>query len=226
MVESQLEGRGIRNNHVLEAMRHVPREAFVPEGFEEFAYEDGALPIAAGQTISQPYIVALMIEAAGIESGDAVLEVGAGSGYAAAVMSRIAKTVYAIERHAALADEARSRLARLGYGNVVIRVGDGTRGWPEKAPFDAILVAAGGPEVPDTLTQQLAIGGRLVIPVGGDAGQTLRKITRLEEHRYEEENLGGVAFVPLIGEHGWTEDGRRSASNHVPGQCVTFRYPS
>lgn len=225
MVESQIEGRGIRDKHVLNAMREVPREAFVSEGFEEFAYEDGALPIAAGQTISQPYIVALMIEAAEIQSDDTVLEVGAGSGYAAAVMSRIAKSVYAIERHAALADEARPRLARLGYRNVVIRVGDGTRGWPEKAPFDAILVAAGGPEVPDALRQQLAIGGRMVIPVGGDAGQTLRKITRLEEHRYEEENLGGVAFVPLIGEHGWTEDGRRSASNHVPGQSRNVSLP-
>jgi protein-L-isoaspartate(D-aspartate) O-methyltransferase len=225
MVDSQIAGRGIRDRHVLDAMRAVPRDAFVSQGFEEFAYEDGALPIGSGQTISQPYIVALMIEAAAIEPGDTVLEVGAGSGYAAAVISRIAKIVYAIERHASLAEEARGRLARLGYDNVVIRVGDGTCGWPEKAPFDAILVAAGGPEVPDTLRQQLTIGGRMVIPVGGGEGQTLRKITRLEEQRYEEENLGGVAFVPLIGEHGWTEDGRRSASNHVPGQSRSVSLP-
>lgn len=210
MVDLQIAGRGIRDPYVLGAMREVPREVFVAEGFEQFAYEDGALPIGAGQTISQPYIVALMIEAAGIEPGDIVLEVGAGSGYAAAVMGRIAKTAYGIERHASLAEEAGRRLAALGYDNVVIQVGDGTRGLPEKAPFDAILVAAGAPEVPDALKQQLAIGGRLVIPVGGGEGQTLRKVTRVAEHRYEEENLGGVAFVPLIGEHGWTEDRRRT----------------
>jgi protein-L-isoaspartate(D-aspartate) O-methyltransferase len=203
MVDSQIAGRGIRDRHVLEAMREVPREAFVAEGFEEFAYQDGALPIGAGQTISQPYIVALMTEAAALSPGDSVLEVGTGSGYAAAVMSRIARVVYSIERHSSLADGARVRLERLGYDNVVIHVGDGTRGWPEKAPFDAILVAAGGPEVPDTLKQQLAIGGRMVIPVASDEGQTLRKITRLEERRYDEEDLGGVAFVPLIGEYGF-----------------------
>jgi protein-L-isoaspartate(D-aspartate) O-methyltransferase len=202
MVDSQIAGRGIRDGRVLSAMREVPREEFVSAGFETFAYEDGALPIGAGQTISQPYIVALMIEAAALGPRDCVLEVGAGSGYSAGVLSRIAGFVYSIERHASLANEARDRLAKLGYDNVVIRVGDGTLGWPEMAPFDAILVTAGGPEVPETLKRQLAIGGRMVIPVGGDGGQTLRKITRLEEHRYEEENLGGVAFVPLIGEHG------------------------
>jgi protein-L-isoaspartate(D-aspartate) O-methyltransferase len=219
MVESQLAKRGIRDHRVLKAMRTVPREAFVPEGFEEFAYEDNPLPIGAGQTISQPYVVAWMIEAAHVRPGDTVLEVGAGSGYAAAVLSRIAKTVYAIERHASLAEEAGRRFASLGYDNIVLRVADGTRGWPEKAPFDAIVVAAGAPAVPDALKEQLSAGARLIIPVGGGANrQTLRKITRTGEGQYEEESLGAVAFVPLIGEHGWAEDGTRSIGNHPGGR--------
>jgi protein-L-isoaspartate(D-aspartate) O-methyltransferase len=219
MVDIQIARRGVRDARVLEALRQVPREEFVDPGFEEFAYDDGPLPIGANQTISQPYIVALMIEAAELKPSDRVLEVGAGSGYAAAVMSRIAARVYAIERHAELVDAAKRRLEKLGYTNVELRVGDGTRGWPEAAPFDAILVAAGGPEVPPTLKEQLAIGGRLIIPVGlQHSHQTLRKITRLSETQYEEEDLGAVAFVPLIGEQGWAEDGRRSASNHVPGR--------
>jgi protein-L-isoaspartate(D-aspartate) O-methyltransferase len=204
MAEIQIARRGVRDTRVLEAIRQVPREEFVDPGFEEFAYDDGPLPIGANQTISQPYIVALMIEAAELKPSDRVLEVGAGSGYAAAVMSRIAAQVYAIERHAALVDAARQRLAKLGYDNVELRVGDGTRGWPEAAPFEAILVAASGPEVPPTLKEELAIGGRLVIPVGLQPfHQTLRKITRLSETQYEGEDLGGVAFVPLIGEQGW-----------------------
>jgi protein-L-isoaspartate(D-aspartate) O-methyltransferase len=220
MVNVQLVGRGIRDRHVLEAMRQVPREAFVDPGYEEFAYEDGPLPIGQGQTISQPYIVALMIEAAELQPGDRVLEVGAGSGYAAAVMSRIAARVYAIERHRALGQTARGRIEKLGYDNVELRIDDGTRGWPEAAPFDAILVAASGPAVPQALKDQLVIGGRLIIPVAQQAfGQTLCKITRTSEMEYEEESLGGVAFVPLIGEHGWSEDGRRSATNHAPGQA-------
>ncbi len=199
-------------------MRRVPREAFVEPGFEEFAYEDGPLPIGEGQTISQPYIVALMIEAAEVKPGDSVLEVGAGSGYAAAVMSQIADRVYAIERHPSLGKSAQQRFKKLGYDNIELRVGDGTRGWPEAAPFDAILVAAGGPEVPPALKEQLAIGGRLVIPVGEEERhQTLIKLTRKSETEFEEENLGAVAFVPLIGEQGWAEDGRRAATNHLPG---------
>jgi protein-L-isoaspartate(D-aspartate) O-methyltransferase len=219
MVDVQIARRGIRDPYVLEALRRVPREAFVEPGFEEFAYEDGPLPIGEGQTISQPYIVALMIEAAEVKPGDSVLEVGAGSGYAAAVVSQIADRVYAIERHPSLGKSAQQRLKKLGYDNIELRVGDGTRGWPEAAPFDAILVAAGGPEVPPALKQQLAIGGRLVIPVGEEARyQTLIKLTRTSDTEFEEQNLGAVAFVPLIGEQGWGEDGRRAATNHVPGQ--------
>jgi protein-L-isoaspartate(D-aspartate) O-methyltransferase len=219
MVDVQIARRGVRDRHVLEAMRRVPREAFVEPGLEEFAYEDGPLPIAEGQTISQPYIVALMIESAEVKPGTSVLEVGAGSGYAAAVMSQIADRVYAIERHPSLGEAARQRFKTLGYDNIDLRVGDGTNGWPEAAPFDAILVAAGGPEVPQALKEQLAIGGRLVIPVGEqERHQTLLKVTRNGEADYEEEDLGVVAFVPLIGEQGWAEDGRRSATHHVPGQ--------
>src|SRR3954467_3215174 len=173
MVDVQISRRGVRDRSVLDAMRRVPREAFVQPGFEEFAYEDGPLPIAEGQTISQPYIVALMIEAAEVKPGTSVLEVGAGSGYAAAVMSQIADRVYAIERHPSLGEAARQRFEKLGYDNIELRVGDGTRGWPEAAPLDAILVSAGGPEVPQALKEQLALGGRLVIPVGDAHEQKL-----------------------------------------------------
>ncbi len=217
MVDIHLARRGIRDKRVLQAMRTVPRERFVREGLEEFAYEDSALPIEEEQTISQPYIVAAMAEAAEIEPSDRVLEVGAGSGYAAAVLGQLAGEVFAIERHAALGDLARGRTAALGYDNVDIRIGDGTRGLEDEAPFDAILVAAGGPNVPSALKQQLAIGGHLVIPVGNPGDQKLCKVTRVSESRFEEENLGAVMFVPLIGEQGWKEDGRRAASNHVPG---------
>src|SRR5947208_8601073 len=214
MVERQIAARGVDDQRVLDAMRQVPREAFVAPGFEEFAYEDAPLPISEGQTISQPYIVALMREAAEVKPGDSVLEVGAGSGYAAAVMSQIAARVHAIKRHPSLGKSAQQRLKKLGYDNVELRVGDGTRGWPEAAPFDAIVVAAGGPEVPSALKEQLAIGGRLVIPVGEEKRyQTLIKLTRKSESEFEEENLGAVAFVPLIGEQGWGEDGRQPATN-------------
>jgi protein-L-isoaspartate(D-aspartate) O-methyltransferase len=200
MVGLQIEGRGVRDPLILEAFRQVPREKFVEPGFEEFAYEDGPLPIKASQTISQPYIVALMIEAAELKPTGRVLEVGAGSGYAAAVMSRIAARVYGIERHATLVEAAKRRLQELGYGNVELRVGDGTRGWPEAQPFDAILVAASGPQVPQALKEQLAIGGRLIIPVGRHRfQQTLCKITRVGENGYEQKDLGSVAFVPLVG---------------------------
>ncbi|WP_065752753.1 protein-L-isoaspartate(D-aspartate) O-methyltransferase [Bradyrhizobium paxllaeri] len=220
MVEVQLAGRGIRDRRVLGAMAEVPRERFVESGFEEFAYEDGALPIAGAQTISQPYIVALMSEAAELNPADKVLEVGTGSGYAAAVASRLAGAVHTIERHGDLARVATQRLAAIGYDNCVVHTGDGTRGLPEEAPFDAILVAAGGPTIPDALKEQLAVGGRLIIPVGGfEDEQLLLRITRRSEAEYDEETFGAVRFVPLIGEHGWAEDGTRSASNHVPGRA-------
>jgi protein-L-isoaspartate(D-aspartate) O-methyltransferase len=220
MVDIQIAGRGVRDRYVLDAMRRVPREAFIEEGLQEFAYEDAPLPIGAGQTISQPYIVALMIEAAEVRPGDKVLEVGAGSGYAAAVLAQIADRVYAIERLAELGEAARERVRALGYHNIELRVADGTRGWPEAAPFDAILVAAGGPEVPAALKAQLVVGGRLVIPVGSAPRmQTLVKLTRRGETDFEEEDLGAVAFVPLIGEQGWVEDGRRAATNHMAARA-------
>ena len=206
MVRQQIAGRGIEGARLLDAFRAVPRELFVPEGVREFAYEDGPLPIEAGQTISQPYIVALMIEAAGIAPGDRVLEIGAGSGYAAAVMSRVAGEVIGVERHAELAGLARARMKRLGYGNVRIVEGDGTTGLPAEAPFDAILCAASGSHVPEALRRQLAIGGILVMPVGEpEAVQNLVKVTRRGEDEFEQEDLGPVRFVPLIGAHGWAD---------------------
>ena len=226
MVKVQVRRRGVRDRHVLKAMGTVPREAFVDPGFEEFAYEDAPLPISEGQTISQPYMVALMIEAAEIKPGDRVLEVGAGSGYAAAVASRIAEKVYSVERLATLGKAAAGRLEALGYSNVELRIGDGTKGWPDAAPFDAILVAAGAPVAPQALKDQLAVGGRLIVPVGNTGEiQTLCKITRCSQTDYEEESLGGVRFVPLIGEEGWSEDGTRSASTHVPGQSRGLSLP-
>ena len=199
MVDEQMAGRGIADPLVLAAMRAVPREIFVEDELLEFAYDDGALPIAAGQTISQPYIVARMIEAATLGRGSRVLEVGTGSGYAAAVLSRIAAMVYTIERHAALAEVARRRLAQLGYDNIDVRLGDGTQGWPEKSPFDAIIVAAAGPAIPPALKQQLLVGGNLVLPIGDSYGvQTLCKITRTSDMEFERADLDAVSFVPLV----------------------------
>src|SRR5262245_50971973 len=207
MVENQLARRGVRDPAVLAAMLEVPREAFVPEALEAHAYDDGPLPIGAGQTISQPFVVAVMIEAAGVAPGARVLEIGVGSGYAAAVMSRIAAHVCAIERHAELAAEAVARLARLGYANVDVRAGDGSSGWPEAAPFDAIVASAGAPAIPAVLCGQLKIGGRLLAPVGDSPRmQNLIKVTRTAEATFQEENLGAVAFVPMIGAHGWREE--------------------
>ena len=222
MVDRQLKARGIGNGHVLAAMREVPREAFVPDRLREFAYEDGPLPIGEEQTISQPYIVALMIEAADVSPGDRVLEVGAGSGYAAAVMSRIADRVFAIERHESLARSARQRVQALGYDNLTVIAGDGSLGLPDESPFDAILVAAGGDKVPEPLKRQLAIGGRLVVPVGGESLQSLLCVTRTGEDAWSEDNLGGVRFVPLIGAHGRWEDGNRAASNHRPARELSL----
>jgi protein-L-isoaspartate(D-aspartate) O-methyltransferase len=224
MVASQIAARGIRDEALLDAMRTVPRERFVDPQLAEFAYEDSPLPIGEDQTISQPYIVAAMIEAAEVGSDDRVLEVGAGSGYAAAILGRIAERVIAIERHPTLGEEAAERIGALGCSNVEVRVGDGTTGAERDAPFDAIIVSAGGPSVPESLKRQLAIGGRLVIPIGSGS-QRLTKITRCEDGRFEEENLGAVAFVPLIGAEGWAEDGRRAASNHAPGAARNRSLP-
>jgi len=206
MVDRQIAGRGIISPFLLAAMREVPRECFVPDAQIAYAYDDSPLPIEAGQTISQPYIVALMIEAAGLAPGARALEIGAGSGYAAAVMGRIAAQVIAIERHRALADLAVERMRRLGYDNVRIVHGDGSRGCPEAAPFDAILAAASGSHVPDVLLRQLNIGGVLVMPIGEPSTvQKLVKVTRRGEEDFEHEDLGPVRFVPLIGEQGWGE---------------------
>ncbi|EJZ16963.1 protein-L-isoaspartate(D-aspartate) O-methyltransferase, partial [Rhizobium sp. Pop5] len=206
MVEHLVTRRGIRDRGVTNAMRMVPREKFVDPGFEEFAYEDAPLSIGDGQTISQPFIVALMIEKADLKAGDKVLEVGTGSGYASALLSRIARHVYSIERHERLALQARERFEKLGYDNIDVRVGDGSKGWAKAAPFDAIIVSAGAPEVPPALKEQLDLGGRLIIPVGRDHAQRLKRIRRTAATTFEEEDLGGVLFVPLIGEDAWTAE--------------------
>ncbi len=204
MVERQIEARGVRSQKVLNAMERVPRELFLPEDVREFAYEDSPLPIAAEQTISQPYIVAFMTEGLALEGGEKVLEIGTGSGYAAAVLAEIAGEIYTIERIEELAAHAASTLADLNYENVEVIHADGTLGLPEQAPFDAIVVTAGGPEVPDSLKKQLKIGGRLVIPVGSYRGvQELVRVTRLSQSDYKQEDLADVRFVPLVGAEGW-----------------------
>ena len=204
MVEQQLARRGIRDPAIVRAMATVPREAFVPAPLAAFAYDDSPLPIEADQTISQPYVVALMTEALELDSDDRVLEIGTGSGYAAAVLAEIATEVYTMERLCDLADAARDRLALLGYRKVFVRCGDGTLGWPEDAPFDAIVVTAGGPMIPGSLRAQLTVGGRLVMPVGGaERVQRLVRVRRVSASEYRETDLGPVRFVPLIGAEGW-----------------------
>jgi protein-L-isoaspartate(D-aspartate) O-methyltransferase len=216
MVEDQIERRGVTDGRVLAAMRRVPREAFVAEAQRDLAYEDSPLPIGSGQTISQPYIVALMAEAARIGPGSRVLEIGTGSGYAAAVLSLVAAEVYTIERHQSLAEEARRRLHDLGHDNVQVRCGDGSEGWPEAAPFDAILVTAAAPTLPEPLLQQLAEGGRLVIPLGAPwRVQSLMRVTRTGEAEFEEEDLGAVSFVPLVAPgDGVPSRGKRPGRQH------------
>ena len=217
MIDDQLVARGLHGQAVLEAINAVPREEFVATDLVEFAYSDSPLPIEADQTISQPYIVALMTAALELQPEDRVLEVGTGSGYAAAILGEIAKEVFSIERHMILVDSARKRLKELGYRNIQILYGDGTLGWPEHAPYDAIVVTAGGPEVPKALKDQLAIGGRLVIPVGSTLRtQKLLRLRRISEHEYQEEDMGGVRFVPLIGAAGWEDKaGQKHAKEDI-----------
>ena len=204
MVKEQIERRGIEDTAILQAMRIVPRHHFVMKMYQYAAYDDTPLPIPANQTISQPYVVALMLTKLQLQSSDRVLEIGTGSGYAAALLSRIVAKVYSVERHETLIKYAQYRLTNLAYTNVYLSHNDGTLGWPAHAPYNAIIVAAGGPIVPPTLKEQLTIGGRLVMPVGRKKRkQALVRVTRLSETTYDKEVLSPVAFVPLIGAEGW-----------------------
>lgn len=206
MVEKQIAGRDVTMPRVLEAVREVPRHLFVPPAQVDRAYLDAPLPIGSGQTISQPYIVAFMIEASGLADGETALEIGAGSGYAAAVMSRIAGYVYAVERLPDLARQAKENLRKTGYDNVEIIEGDGSRGYEAQAPYDVIIVSAGGPRVPESLKRQLKPGGRLIIPIGRDDGfQDLIRVTGTDDDNFNYETIAGVSFVPLIGDEGWSE---------------------
>ncbi len=205
MVREQLEARDIHNARVLAAFREVPRHEFVPEDLRHLAYRDGPLPIEAGQTISQPYIVAYMTQLLELTGSENVLEVGTGSGYQTAILARLATQVHSLERYAVLAETARERLARLGVTNVEILIGDGSQGLPDQAPFDAITVTAAAPEAPQPLLAQLADGGRLVIPVGPPREQILERWLR-RGGTWHIEHLTPVAFVPLIGKHGWAAE--------------------
>ncbi len=212
MVDRHLRARGLRDARVLDAMETVRREAFLPPDLAGSAYDDRPLPIEGGQTISQPYIVAVMAEALALQPHERVLEIGTGSGYAAAVLAHVAAHVDTVERIEELATTATARLAELGYANVTVHLGDGTLGWVDHAPYDAIAVAAGGPELPPALLDQLVIGGRLVMPVGSGRAQELVRVTRMGATEFRREDLGAVQFVPLIGEQGWPEaDGKPRA---------------
>lgn len=205
MVEYQLRGRGIRDGRVLDAMARVPRHEFVPERFQAQAYEDHPIPIGYGQTISQPYIVALMLEALALEPTDKVLEIGTGSGYQTALLAELAASVYSIERHAGLAQNAERVLAKLGYTNIVVLVGDGSEGLPQHAPFDAIIVSAAAPELPPTLVDQLRDGGRMVIPVGPAHAQELQ-LAQKQQGQLLVSYLEGCRFVPLITGQGYPSE--------------------
>jgi protein-L-isoaspartate(D-aspartate) O-methyltransferase len=206
MAERQIKGRGISDPLVLEAMLQVPRHLFVEDALQGQAYGDFPLPIGEKQTISQPYMVGLMSEALGLRGGEKVLEVGTGSGYQAAVLAHIAGRVYTLERLSGLARRARRVLDGLGCSNVNLRVTDGTFGWEEESPFDGIIITAGAPAIPDSYLQQLAIGGRLVIPVGTRGSQILVRVTRKSQNHFDEERLADCRFVPLIGKHGWEDE--------------------
>ncbi len=204
MVREQIERRGISDPRVLDALRAVPRHRFVPSDQRNWAYADGALPIDMEQTISQPYIVALMTELMELKGGETVLEVGTGSGYQAAVLAQIAAQVHSIERHGPLAQSAREVLASLGIDNIQVHTGDGTLGLPDFAPYQAIIVTAAAPKAPPSLLDQLADGGRLVIPVGGKHSQRLR-VWRRNGTKFEKTTITAVVFVPLLGDEGWSE---------------------
>jgi protein-L-isoaspartate(D-aspartate) O-methyltransferase len=203
MIREQLQHRNVHDERVLQAMAAVPRHRFVPQQLSDRAYADNALPIGAGQTISQPFIVALTAAALHIQGHERVLEIGTGSGYAAAVLAQIAREVWSVERVRALAIDAKHLLHELGYTNVHVGIGDGTSGWPDHAPYDAIAVAAAAPAIPQPLLDQLAPGGRLVLPVGTRDDQQMLRIVRTLRG-FTQQNLGPVRFVPLVGEHGWS----------------------
>jgi protein-L-isoaspartate(D-aspartate) O-methyltransferase len=205
MVRTQLIPRGIKDENVLRAMKKVPRHLFVDESIQDRAYEDMALPISEGQTISQPYMVAVMTELLGLQGTEKVLEVGTGSGYQAAILSELSKEVYTIERFEKLAQEAEKRFRILGYSNIYVKTGDGTLGWPEEAPFERIIITAGTPMVPDPLMQQLAQGGIIVAPVGERFSQQLIKVKKSERGLSEEFHTMCV-FVPLVGKYGWDRE--------------------
>lgn len=205
MVEHQIKARGVKDPATLRAMREVPRHLFVEKSNQPFAYEDGPLAIGHGQTISQPYIVAVMTEAAELTPDSVVLDVGTGSGYAAAILSRIVKEVYSIERIPELTQAAQKVIQELGYTNIHLMTGDGTLGWKEKAPFDAIIVTAGAPVVPESFAEQLKVGGRIIIPVGDSIFQELLRLRKNPNGTLLKENLESVRFVPLIGKEGWSK---------------------
>ena len=204
MVDEQIAGRGVKDERVLAVMRKIPRHEFLPEGIRGMAYNDSALPLGEGQTMSQPYMVAIMTEFLGLKGTERVLEIGTGSGYQAAVLAELCQKVYTVERIKTIADKARATLDRLGYKSVAIKIYDGTYGWKEMAPYDAIIVTAGSPDIPGPLVEQLKEGGRMVIPVGDRYGQQLIKVVKTSEGIITERSIPCV-FVPLIGNHGWKE---------------------
>jgi len=205
MVKDQIEGRGIRAQKILEVMRTVPRHLFIPQNMRQFAYEDGPLPIGSGQTISQPYIVALMTNLLGLEGNETVLEIGTGSGYQAAILAGMVDSVHTVERHEALAIQAEKVLKDLGINNVFIHVDDGSKGWYESMPYQAIMITAASPAPPEPVLQQLDEGGRLVLPVGARRHQDLQ-LWKRENDKFSFDSIIPVAFVPLLGEHGWDNE--------------------
>ena len=205
MVEEQLQARGVRDLRVLDVFARLPRDVFVDAAQVAQAYDDAPLPIGHGQTISQPYVVAMTAEALGLGGNERVLEIGTGSGYAAAILGMLARDVHTVERLPELAATARERLAQLGLANVHVHVGDGSRGWPETAPYDAIAVSAAAPRVPRSLLDQLAVGGRMVVPAGSAEHQRLVRITRRDAMRFDRDDLGEVRFVPLVGAEAWPD---------------------